>query len=273
MAKKARKKTKKRSKKASKKAKKTTTKSPPVKPSDVITAETTKKAVGIIEILKFGYSIDSLSKVKFKPEYIKKIEPHMALGMTMHDYARKIGVHRQTLEDWTRLHASLKDAIVKGLWTFVRDLAPKLISHMSEGRSFESFSHVCGRSRNWLYELARIDDEFKEAKERGYGSSLYQWEGLLIAQASGRLVRVSKETIRTNAKGEPLKNPTTGEILTDKTYVPAMGSDRALIFNMQCRFEEYRPDNKDSQQALYDELKEIMEAADKEDLKKRGGNL
>ena len=143
------------------------------------------------------------------------------------------------------------------------------MAHSKEGYSFESFGAVCGRSRSWLYDLVRASPEFKDAKEKGYTASLYNWETLQKAMAGGRLVRISKEVVRTNSKGEPMINPNTGEVLTDKIYVAALGSERALIFGMQCRFEECRQDKADSNQELHNELKDIMEAGEKDDADKR----
>jgi len=270
--KKAKKKTKKKAKKVSKQAKKT--KRAPSKgltvssPEDFITPDSMKKALGLVEIMKYGYSLDNCKKVKFKAEYVKSSKIHMINGFTMHDYARKIGIHYNTLMVWTSRHCDLKDAIIEGLYLFIKSLPPKLIEHMGQGHSFESFGAVCGRSRSWLYDLVRIDEDFREAKEKGYTGSLLNWEKLQHAQAAGRLVRVGREIVRTNDAGDPLINPSTGDVLTDKTYVPAMGSDRALVFAMQCRFEECREEKKDSQQDLHNEIKDAMEARERRELEK-----
>jgi len=263
LAKKARKKTKKRSKKAQKKAQKKAK-----SPLFVESKDAKKSSSKVQALIKYNEDEDHREKYKFRKEFIRQAQNCMTLGLNKDELAKKLGVHDKTIDRWASENKSFKDALTRGEADFIKGLPDKLIEYRKQGHSFEAFSSIARRGKNWLYELARSDKRFKRAKELANGDALDQWENLGIAQASGRLVRVSKEVIRTNAKGEPLKNPTTGEILTDKTYVAALGDGRTLQFLMRAMFLEYKDDNKNDQQTLHDELKEIMEAADREDLKK-----
>jgi len=220
------------------------------------------------EIIKYSYEADQLHKVKFKKEYIQATYDHMKLGLTLKDMARKIGVHYSTFEEWTGRHPDLGNAVIEGQFYFIKSLGPKLEKHMEEGRSFESFAFICKRNKKWLYELVRIDEDFKECAERAYAASLYRWEELMQNQAMGTLRRVSKEIVRTNAKGEPMVNPTTGEILKDYEFVSSMGSDRALRLAMENRFEEYKKDKTGSESELFNELKNIMDAKEALEIKR-----
>jgi len=232
----------------------------------LITQDTLKKALSLKEMVKYNYSADSLYKVKFKTEYIEFSKGHMELGLTLKDVSRKIGVHYSTFLEWTHRHPQLRNAVIEGQSEFIKSLGPKLENHMADGRSFESFAHICKRSKKWLYELVRIDEDFKDASERAYASSLYRWEDLLQAQAMGTLRRVSKEKIRTKKNGEPMIDPKTGEVLKDLEFVSTMGSDRALRLAMENRFEEYKKDKTGSESELFNELKDIMDANEREEM-------
>lgn len=53
-----------------------------------------------------------------------------------------------------------------------------LISHMKEGRSFESFSGSAGVHRDTLYEWVKVFPEFSDAKKVGEGYGLHALEDL-----------------------------------------------------------------------------------------------
>lgn len=52
----------------------------------------------------------------------------------------------------------------------------KLITHMSEGLSFESFAGTIGVSKQALYDWTKVHDEFLYAKEIGFEKSRLFWE-------------------------------------------------------------------------------------------------
>lgn len=267
----AKKKTSKKKTKKKSTKKKQTKKSPKNK-----TGRDFKKDLSLVNIVSYVETTDLITKVKFKPEYIKQVEAHCEAGGIISDFARKIGVCRDTFEKWTRESTALKDAIVRGTAKFILSLPPKLVAHMQAGHSFESFAHVAGRSRSWLYDMVRVYDDFKEAKERGYVGSMYHWEKVLSAQSVGQLTRIAKEkpmvTKDENGNKVAVIDPRTGSPVMEKTHVPAMGSQNALIFAMKSRFEEYRDDKSDTGSELYNELKEICEEAEKEELEEARKN-
>ncbi len=60
-----------------------------------------------------------------------------------------------------------------------------LIEHMSEGLSFESYAGLCDCSIDTLYEWAKVQSEFSEAKRIGASKSMLFWERLGLDGARG----------------------------------------------------------------------------------------
>jgi len=61
----------------------------------------------------------------------------------------------------------------------------QLILHMNEGLSFESFSAIVGVCKDTLYEWAKVNKEFSDAKKRGTELSRYFWEKIGVDGATG----------------------------------------------------------------------------------------
>ena len=230
-------------------------------PDAILPRETVQDKLSMHGILTYGKDRDVNKKNKFRKEYVGMIQAHMEQGKRLNQFSRTIGIHYDTLAKWLNdpKYTDLMNAAQEGTWNWIQSLGPKLIKHMSEGRSFESFGSVANRSRVFLYSLAIVDEDFREAKELAYTSSMFKWEAYLQGQAAGTLVRLSSETAIENKKGQPIINPKTGEPMTNKKYVPSVGSSRALIFGLQLRFEEYRPDRAGANEEINAKMKGIME--------------
>ena len=52
----------------------------------------------------------------------------------------------------------------------------KLIQHMSEGLSYESFAAVISVNRDTLYNWEKVHQEFFDAKKEGFSQNLLFWE-------------------------------------------------------------------------------------------------
>jgi len=64
-----------------------------------------------------------------------------------------------------------------------------LINHMSEGYSFESFSHLVNKARSTIYLWAETFPSFKEAREIGNGKAKHLFESALLAKIQGKSLR------------------------------------------------------------------------------------
>jgi len=73
----------------------------------------------------------------------------------------------------------------------------KLIEHMAEGLSFETFAATIGVSRAVLYNWCDAHSEFLDAKNIGKEKSQLMWEHVNIAQATGAIKGSSANTIFT----------------------------------------------------------------------------
>lgn len=254
------------SKSASNDAKKTEV---PEKTSEKTSMKTSDLSLSMKDLVAYNYSGIPDKRVKFKKEFSKQARQYAKQGLWLIDLAEKFKVHRTTIDAWRDKYPTFNDSILGGASEFIGALGPKLVRHSEEGRSFESFAYVCGRSKSFLYGLLRIDPVFKEYADRAYVGSLYRWEELAQAQAQGSLRKVTSEKIVLDKNGTPMRDPLTGEILKDRTFASTMGSDRSLIFSMQNRFEEYKPDKSGDESELFNELKEVMEHVEAQEMKKR----
>ena len=61
----------------------------------------------------------------------------------------------------------------------------ELIEHMNEGYSFESFAGRIGVTRSTIYEWAKVNEQFSDAKSIAVAKSLMKWEGLGLSLANG----------------------------------------------------------------------------------------
>jgi transposase-like protein len=50
----------------------------------------------------------------YKPEYCEELEAHMAIGYSFESFAGKIGVDRDTLYEWRKVHQDFSDAFKRG---------------------------------------------------------------------------------------------------------------------------------------------------------------
>ena len=59
----------------------------------------------------------------------------------------------------------------------------QLIDHMTQGYSFESFAGLCEVNKDTLYEWAKVQPDFSEAKKLGFEKSRLFWERVGIDQS------------------------------------------------------------------------------------------
>jgi len=203
-------------------------------------------------------------KLKYSDTFVPLIRDNMAQGRDLNDFAKLVGVHTNTITVWAQTYRGFLDALIEGQLEFIDSLGPRLVEHMIAGNSFESFSGVIGKSRQWLYDLVREDPMFAKAKEIGTGKSMYMWEQLLKAQASGTLQRVKETVPVMDDDGNPQIDGN-GNAIERRIYTPAMGSDRSLQFAMRARFKFYRPEEGQSDQTVKDELAGALAALDEEE--------
>ncbi len=62
-----------------------------------------------------------------------------------------------------------------------------LISHMSQGLSFESFAGVISSDREVLFKWAKTHEDFGNAKKAGTEKALLFWEKLGVGLAAGKI--------------------------------------------------------------------------------------
>lgn len=103
------------------------------------------------------------------------------------------------------------------------DFPLKLVEHMEDGLSFESFGAKADCCRDTLYEWLKKHPEFSDAKKRGEIRSLHAWEQIGRDYAWGlentyEMVQDSKGNVR----------------MQQKPFNPA-----TYIYTMKCRFRKY----------------------------------
>jgi hypothetical protein len=115
----------------------------------------------------------------------------------------------------------------------------KLIAHMQEGFSFESFAGTVPVAKQTLYTWLQEHPEFKEAKEVGSAVSLLCWEKLGLAGAKGEIKGFNAASWIFNVKNRFGWNdkqqvehslPDTGESLKSvvEIYIPENGRGRTI---------------------------------------------
>lgn len=102
----------------------------------------------------------------YKPEYCQTLIEHMASGLSFESFAGKIGVDRDTLYEWTKVHPEFSDAKKKGteaclFWWEQQGVFGLYSETTREGRS------VTTRSMNaavWIFNMkARFRGEWRDA--------------------------------------------------------------------------------------------------------------
>lgn len=96
---------------------------------------------------------------------------------------------------------------------YKKEFCQQLITHLSKGKSFESFGGTAGVTRKCLYEWVDKYPEFAHAKEVGELKSLNHWEEAFEDARLGRVV---------TGEGKPVSFP-----------------QAAFIFMMKCRFGKF----------------------------------
>lgn len=121
------------------------------------------------------------------------------------------------------------------------ELCDKLVSHMAQGLSFESFAGKIGVHRDTLYAWVSKHGAFSDAKKRGESASLLWWETLGRAALLGSDVK--------NDKGEV--------VISGKKVSVAL-----WIYNMKCRFRGDWLEHSKNDSSLGDDLVPISIAYD-----------
>jgi hypothetical protein len=70
---------------------------------------------------------------------------------------------------------------------YKKEYCDKLIDHMKQGLSFESFAGVVGTCKQTIYTWTENHAEFLDAKKRGSALSQLTWEKMGIAGAAGKI--------------------------------------------------------------------------------------
>lgn len=70
---------------------------------------------------------------------------------------------------------------------YKKEFCEKLIEHMKQGLSFESFASIAGCNRSIVHDWSDRHKEFKLAKEIGESHSRLFWEKVLIAGSLGKV--------------------------------------------------------------------------------------
>jgi len=84
------------------------------------------------------------------------------------------------------------------------EFCEKLIDHMSQGFSFESFAATIDTHRGTLYRWEREYPEFRDAKKSGLDKSLLFWERLGMQGATGALEKFNSSAWIFNLKNKHL---------------------------------------------------------------------
>jgi len=70
---------------------------------------------------------------------------------------------------------------------YKKEFCDRLVDHLSEGLSYESFSAEIKVNRRAMYQWEAKFPEWKDAKERGIDASLLYWEKMGRSMAVGKL--------------------------------------------------------------------------------------
>lgn len=105
-----------------------------------------------------------------------------------------------------------------------------LVEHCRQGGSFESFAPTAGVAISTLYEWLTDHADFSEARKAGQGYLHKFYEELGRMLATGQLRRLKSEEPVLDAKGKPILDPKTGQVLMKREYEPVQGNSTAWIF-------------------------------------------
>lgn len=111
----------------------------------------------------------------------------------------------------------------------------KLVQHMAEGGSFESFGAEVGVCRFTLYNWAERYPKFFDAKHLGESKALKFYEDAGKAIMTGSLRRVGEESVVRDKKGEIVVGPD-GKPLVDRKFSSVRGDSRVWGLTMRNRF-------------------------------------
>lgn len=102
---------------------------------------------------------------KYKPEYCEQLVEHMNSGLSFESFAAVIGVNRDTLYEWTKVHSEFSDAQKEGLdksLLFWEKLGIDNIINTSESESFgEGQGSSKSRSLNSSVYIFNMKNRFK----------------------------------------------------------------------------------------------------------------
>lgn len=150
--------------------------------------------------------------VRYSPKFCSMLEDHLAKNLSIEDFAKKIGCPKPTLYRWfdkyvdfelakkageraallERNKASIKD-FQKRL-EYRPEYCQKLIDHMEQGLSMESFAGSIGVSRSVLYKWVKEHEAFKMAKEIGQSKMLLMMEKIGMNGALGKIKNYNNST-------------------------------------------------------------------------------
>lgn len=119
----------------------------------------------------------------------------------------------------------------------------RLVDHMGQGNSFESFAAEVGVAFDTLYTWEEAHPEFSEAKNKGLALNLKFYENMAKIGMSGQLRRLAKETPMLDADGK-LVTDEQGQIVYVKEYAPAQFIYVPWIFIMKNRFPKLYRDQR-----------------------------
>lgn len=91
-------------------------------------------------------------------------------------------------------------ALKGSLSKYKKEYDEKLIDHMAEGFSFESFAGLISVNQDTLYEWAKVHPSFSEAKKTAYEKSRLFWEHLSNKAAQGKIPNANATLIIFNKK-------------------------------------------------------------------------
>lgn len=110
--------------------------------------------------------------------------------------------------------------------------ADKLVEHMGQGHSFESFGAVIKVARSTLYEWEDAFEGFSDAKKRGLDANLLFWETIARQGATGQLRRVTSEEPVLDADGDPAVDAK-GRPVMKRRFAPAVFNATVWVFTMK----------------------------------------
>lgn len=140
---------------------------------------------------------------------------------------------------------------------FREHYSDKLISHMKEGNSFESFGAVVHCTEETLNLWTTKHPSFKYAKELGKRYEMLFWEDLLKKGATGQLPPIRKRTTVFDDKKQ-VKSVTIAE-------EPGKFNATAVIFALKCKFPKIWRDS----QHIEISSKEGLDQLTEEEIKRR----